>query len=164
MQGLSLPQPLFSKLPAVLLRPEDEDDPALEERTPPRESVEEGKRTTRVLVVDDAPDVLEMFGMMLRISGYEVTVATSAKEALDEAAAAQFDIIVSDIGMPEMNGYELCKRLRAFPGYKSVPMIAVTGFAQYKDRDQALASGFNEYLTKPVNPVTLLNLIEKLRE
>lgn len=105
-----------------------------------------------------------MFGMMLRLWGYEVTVATSAKEALDVASVAQFDVIVSDIGMPEMNGYELCKRLRALPGYESVPMIAVTGFAQYKDRDQALASGFDAHLSKPVNPVTLLDLIEKLRE
>jgi CheY-like chemotaxis protein len=66
--------------------------------------------------------------------------------------------------MPEMNGYELAKRLREMPGYKSVPMIAVTGFALYKDRSQALESGFDAHLSKPVNPTTLLDLIERLTE
>ena len=75
-----------------------------------------------------------------------------------------FDVIVSDIGMPEMNGYELARRLRALPGYANVPMIAVTGFSMYKDQTQALESGFNAHLSKPVNPTTLLDLIERLRE
>lgn len=114
--------------------------------------------------MDDSPDVLEMFGIMLSLSGYEVAVAASATEALEHARATQFDVIVSDIGMPEINGYELARRLRELPGYANVPMIAVTGFTRYKDHAQALESGFNAHLSKPVYPTTLLNLIERLRE
>jgi two-component system CheB/CheR fusion protein len=116
------------------------------------------------MVVDDAPDVLEMFGMILHLSGYKVSVAASASEALELAGAMQFDVIVSDIGMPEMNGYELARRLREFPGYTNVPMIAVTGFSMFKDRAQALKSGFDAHLSKPVDPVNLLDLIERLRD
>jgi len=117
-----------------------------------------------VLIVDDAPDVLEMFSMMLQLSGYDVEVAASASEALEHARSGQFDVIVSDIGMPEMNGYELARRLRKMPDYASTPMIAVTGYSMYKDQSQALESGFNAHLSKPVNPTTLLDLIEQLRK
>lgn len=163
MPGLSLPRLMVSALPPMLFSPGGVDD-SVGDASPREESYQKENRRLRVLVVDDAPDVLEMFGMMLRLSGYEVTAATCATEALEQARAAQFDLIVSDIGMPEMNGYELAQRLRAFPGYGSVPMIAVTGFTMYKDRERALESGFNAHLSKPVNPITLLDLIEKLRE
>lgn len=162
MQGLSLPYLPVSELSPYLLSPCESDDPldeALE-----RSSLRAEKRQSRVLVVDDAPDVLEMFSIMLRLSGYDVAVAASATEALEQAQGALFDVIVSDIGMPEMNGYELARRLREMPGYSNVPMIAVTGFAMYKDRTQALESGFDAHLSKPVNPTTLLDLIERLTE
>lgn len=159
MQGLSLP---VSQLPSYLCSPCGSDGPV--EEVPGKPSPGMEKRQSRVLVVDDAPDVLEMFSIMLRLSGYEVAVAASATEALEHARSALFDVIVSDIGMPEMNGYELARRLREMPNYSNVPMIAVTGFAMYKDRSQALESGFNAHLSKPVNPTTLLDLIEKLTE
>jgi CheY-like chemotaxis protein len=116
-----------------------------------------------VLVVDDAPDVTEMLAMLLRLEGYEVVTANSASSAIEEARVNQFDIIVSDIGMPNMDGYELATALRALPSYDAVPMIAVTGFSMYGDRARALASGFNEHLTKPINPTALLDLILRLR-
>ncbi|HYX42979.1 MAG TPA: response regulator, partial [Pyrinomonadaceae bacterium] len=62
-----------------------------------------------------------------------------------------------------MNGYELAEHVRALPGYERVPMIAVTGFTMYDDRDRALASGFDAFLTKPISPNDLLNLLEGLR-
>lgn len=159
MQGLSLP---VSEFPHTVFAPCGGEDPI-------KQTSEElwpglGKRQARVLVVDDAPDVLEMFSMMLKLSGYDVEVAASAAEALEHARSIQFDVIVSDIGMPEMNGYELARRLRQMPDYASVPMIAVTGYAMYKDQTQALESGFNAHLSKPVNPTTLLDLIEQLRK
>ncbi|HYO91547.1 MAG TPA: response regulator [Pyrinomonadaceae bacterium] len=162
MQGLSLPYLPVSEFPPNLFAPCGGGDPvedASEELWPGL-----GKRHARVLVVDDAPDVLEMFSMMLKLSGYDVEVAASAAEALEHARSMQFDVIVSDIGMPEMNGYELAKRLRQMPDYSHVPMIAVTGYAMYKDKSQALDSGFNAHLSKPVNPTTLLDLIEQLRK
>jgi two-component system CheB/CheR fusion protein len=163
MQGLSLPYLPVSEFPPNLFAPcEGDDDPVGNASEEPWLGL--GKRQARVLVVDDAPDVLEMFSMMLKLSGYDVEVAASATEALEQVRSIQFDVIVSDIGMPEMNGYELARRLREMPDYASVPMIAVTGYTMYKDQSQALESGFNAHLSKPVNPTTLLDLIERLTE
>lgn len=128
-----------------------------------RDSLEEGKHKPRALVVDDAQDVTEMIAMFLRHAGYEPVMAFNATEALDAARTGQFDVIVSDIGMPGMNGYELAVALRELPSYRTVPMIAVTGFSMYDDRGRALQSGFNAHLTKPINPMTLLELIKRLR-
>jgi CheY-like chemotaxis protein len=116
----------------------------------------------RALVVDDAPDVTEMIGMLMRYAGYEVVTAFSAAEAFDAARADLFDVVISDIGMPGMNGYELAEALRALPAYQSVPLIAVTGFSMYDDRARALDSGFNDFLTKPISPGHLLDVVKRL--
>ncbi len=118
----------------------------------------------RALVVDDAPDVTEMIAMFLQHAGYDAVMTFSAAEALAAAKSEQFEVIVSDIGMPGMNGYDLAVALRALPEYKDVPLIAVTGFSMYDDRGRALASGFDAHLTKPINPMTLLDLIKSLRD
>ncbi len=118
----------------------------------------------RALVVDDAPDVTEMLAMLLRYAGYEVVAVSSAPAAFATAQSERFDVVVSDIGMPGMNGYELAEALRTLPDYHAVPLIAVTGFAMYDDRDRALESGFNAFLTKPVNPMDLIELIKRLRD
>lgn len=117
----------------------------------------------RALVVDDAPDVTEMLSLLLQYAGYEVVTVYSGQQALDAARANAFDVVVSDIGMPGMNGYELAEHLRSFDSYRATPMIAVTGFSMYDDRDRALAAGFNAFLTKPVNPRDLISLVERLR-
>jgi CheY-like chemotaxis protein len=122
------------------------------------------KHRPRALVVDDAPDVTEMLAMFLEHAGYEAVMAFSATEALETAQHDRFELIVSDIGMPGMNGYDLAVALRALPEYSDVPMIAVTGFSMYDDRGRALQSGFNAHLTKPISPMTLLDLIKSLRE
>lgn len=117
----------------------------------------------RVLIVDDAPDVAEMMAMLMRHAGYAVTTAHSATVALELAGRERFDLIVSDIGMPSIDGYQLAGELRAHPDYESTPLIAVSGFSMYDDRERALASGFNEFLTKPIHPDELLELLERLR-
>lgn len=125
---------------------------------------QEGAGRPRALVVDDAPDVTEMIAMFLQHAGYDAVMTFSAAEALEAAKSEQFEVIVSDIGMPGMNGYDLAVALRALPEYRDVPLIAVTGFSMYDDRGRALASGFNAHLTKPINPMTLLDLIKSLRD
>lgn len=115
------------------------------------------------LVVDDVPDVTEMISLFLRHAGFEVATADSAQAALDLARRETFDVIISDIGMPVMNGYELAKALRELPDYHEVPMIAVTGYSMYDDRERALQSGFNAHLVKPIDPSALLDLITELR-
>ena len=130
------------------------------------ERTEELRRTKtyRALVVDDAPDVTEMIALFLRHAGFETVMAYSAFDALEAAQSEHFDVVVSDIGMPGMNGYELAVALRALPDYTAVPMIAVTGFSIYDDLGRALECGFNAHLTKPINPMTLLDLIKGLRD
>ena len=127
------------------------------------EMPQEKKNKPRALVVDDAPDVTEMLAILLQYAGYEVVTVYSGAQALDAARAEAFDVVVSDIGMPGMNGYELAAAVRALPDYQATPMIAVTGFSMYEDRDLALSSGFNAFLTKPINPRDLVNLVERLR-
>jgi CheY-like chemotaxis protein len=128
------------------------------------EALEKEKAKPRALVVDDAPDVTEMIAMFLQHAGYDAVMAFSAMEALEVARSEQFKVVISDIGMPGMNGYDLAVALRALPEYREVPLIAVTGFSMYDDRGRALQSGFNAHMTKPINPMSLLDLIKSLEE
>ncbi|MDT7688921.1 MAG: hypothetical protein QOE46_1680 [Acidobacteriota bacterium] len=116
----------------------------------------------RVLVVDDAPDVTEMIALLMSYAGYQVATAFSAAEAFDAARSGRFDAVISDIGMPGMNGYQLAEALRALPGYESTPLIAVTGFTMYDDRERARAAGFDGFLTKPINPSDLIEAVKRL--
>ena len=121
-----------------------------------------GAKCLRLLVVDDAPDVTEMIALMMSYAGYQVRMAFSAAEAFDAARGGHFDAVISDIGMPGMNGYQLAEALRALPAYESTPLIAVTGFTMYDDRERARAAGFNDFLTKPINPSDLLDAVRRL--
>src|SRR5262245_5898522 len=80
------------------------------------------------LVVDDVSDVTEMLSVFLTHAGYQVVTASSARAALEAVHKQHFDVIISDIGMPEMNGYQLAREIRLLPDYADVPMIAVTGY------------------------------------
>jgi len=119
-----------------------------------------GKR--RALVVDDVADVTDMLAVLLTHAGYDVTTAASAAEALTAARNQQFDVIISDIGMPNMNGYQLAREIRALPDYETTPMVAVTGYSMFNDRQQSLNAGFTAHMTKPIDPRALLELIEQL--
>jgi CheY-like chemotaxis protein len=119
-------------------------------------------RRGTVLVVDDVPDVTEMIQLLLKHAGYDVTTAGSAKAALQMARKQHFDLVISDIGMPEMNGYELATALRDLAAYNSTPLIAVTGYSEYDDRLRAVRAGFNVHLAKPIEPTQLLSLMSEL--
>ena len=114
------------------------------------------------LVVDDVSDVTEMLSVLMTHAGYEVSTASSAAEAIALAKENHFDIVISDIGMPEMNGYQLAEALRSLPDYGRVPMVAVTGYSMFDDRNRSLNAGFNEHVTKPIDPRAFLDLIEQL--
>jgi two-component system CheB/CheR fusion protein len=122
----------------------------------------EPKAKRKALVVDDVSDVTEMLSVLLTYAGYSVVTAASAPAALAAAQSQQFDVVISDIGMPDMNGYELARALRALPGYANVPLVAVTGYSMFDDRQRSLNSGFNAHMTKPIDPRALLDLIDKL--
>ncbi len=144
---------------------------ALASKKPPsRSTAKRAKKTTKqtsvprgkVLVVDDVPDVTEMIQLLLKHAGYDVATAASAKAALQMARQQHFDLVISDIGMPEMNGYELASALRDLADYHNTPLIAVTGYSEYDDRGRAVVAGFNVHLAKPIEPTQLLNLMTEL--
>ncbi len=114
------------------------------------------------LVVEDYEDIATMLAVILEHAGWHTTIALSADSALAAAESAHFDVIVSDIGLPKMNGYELMRRLRQMPGCRRAVAVAVTGFACYDDRQRALAAGFDDHFMKAVNPSTLVKRIESL--
>ncbi len=130
------------------------------EAAPSDNGQQTGGRKPHALVVDDVPDITMLLAIMLRRVGYDVTTAHSATDALDQARSQLFDLVVSDIGMPVMDGYALASALRAMPDYQSVPIVAVTGFDQYDDRERALSAGFNAHLKKPIDQGKLMELIK----
>ena len=122
----------------------------------------EPQQRKTALVVDDVADVTEMLAVVLTHAGYSVVTAASAPAALNAARERQFDVIISDIGMPEMNGYQLAREVRLLPGYATVPMVAVTGYSMFDDKERSTNAGFNAHMTKPIDPRALLDLIDHL--
>ena len=116
----------------------------------------------RILLVDDDAATLETLGELLTAEGAKVTTATSAYAALEKAKNGDFDLVVSDIGMPGMDGIELIARLRKLPKAARWPAIAVTGFGRLEDAQKAKAAGFDLHLTKPVSLEALSEALVKL--
>ncbi|HSS19054.1 MAG TPA: PAS domain S-box protein [Pyrinomonadaceae bacterium] len=117
-----------------------------------------------ILVVDDSPETTEMLGKLLELEGAFVELARSGIEALDIAKRKRFDLVVSDISMPEMDGYELLKSLRELPEMENVPAVALTGYGRNVDIDRAKQEGFAEHLTKPLDIDKLLKIVRELTE
>jgi len=116
----------------------------------------------RVLIIEDSSDTLNMLQVVFEMSGYEATLCQTPTEALRVAASMWFDIIISDIGMPEIDGYELLARLRQIPRLRDVPAVALTGYASHADAERARAAGFDAHIAKPVDPTELATRIEEL--
>jgi CheY-like chemotaxis protein len=111
-----------------------------------------------VLVVDDEEDVRDLLRIVLESAGMTVHAAGSARDALDELETTRVDLIISDIGMPDEDGYSFIRSVRALPATDKagIPAIALTAFARNEDRTRALLEGFNVHMTKPVEPAELL--------
>ncbi len=116
----------------------------------------------QVLIVEDSPDTLAFLSAIFQQKGCNVMAASSAPEALKLAADNRPTVIISDIGMPGMDGYELLKELRRLPGLNQVPAIAISGYAMDEDRERAAAAGFTAHVAKPVDVDDLFALIQKL--
>jgi signal transduction histidine kinase len=115
-----------------------------------------------VLVVEDSPDTLSLLQMLFTKKGCRVMAAESAPQALRLASTEAPAVIISDIGLPEMDGYELLAKLRGLPGLEKVPAIALSGYAMGEDRERALAAGFIAHVAKPIDPEELFALVQKL--
>jgi CheY-like chemotaxis protein len=142
--------------------------PPLSSTLPPsaRETPDGGRlRGVHVLVVDDNDDTRELIAMALEMEGAKVTQADSVPSAISAAASDNFDILLSDLGMPGEDGYELVRRLRAgepTSWARQMPAVAVTAFARQEDRLKALAAGFQEHLPKPFDVLSLVDLVARL--
>jgi len=117
---------------------------------------------TKFLVVDDSEDTIQMLEHLLKLGGGDVTTASDGAEALKIAARTKFDVILSDISMPEMDGFEFLRRLRQLKGLQNVPVIAITGFGRTDDIKRVRSAGFYSHLTKPLNVQQLAHLLEQI--
>lgn len=109
----------------------------------------------RALVVDDNPDAADSTAMLVRSAGHEVRLAYDAITALDIAARFRPDVVLLDIGLPDMDGYRLARRLRALDGLERVYLVAVSGYGSPADRTSSREAGIDRHLVKPVDPAAL---------
>jgi CheY-like chemotaxis protein/two-component sensor histidine kinase len=119
---------------------------------------------TRILVVDDQEDARELLELILEHAGAEVATAASAVEALSKLQQSKIDVLVSDVGMPEHDGFELMRNVRALGPASggSVPAIALTAYASAEDRRKSLEAGFEQHISKPVEPARFVAVVAQL--
>jgi signal transduction histidine kinase len=117
----------------------------------------------RVLVVDDNKDAAESLAMLLSMNGHEVCTAYGGAAGLEQAVSFKPNVIVLDLGMPGMDGYEVARRVRQLPGGRAIVLVALTGWGQEEDRHRTQEAGFDFHLVKPVDPATLEELLATLR-
>ncbi len=119
--------------------------------------------STRVLVVDDNADSVAMLTMLLEMKGHVTAMAQSGPEALEKAESFRPDVVVLDIGLPGMDGYEVAGRLRQRPGGQGMTLVALTGWGSDEDRQRTREAGFNHHFTKPVDPEALERILDEIR-
>jgi CheY-like chemotaxis protein len=117
----------------------------------------------RILVADDNEDAAQSLATLLEAVGHEVATAYDGLDAVESAAALRPDVVVLDIGMPTLDGYEAARRIRAGLGGSGMLLIALTGWGQPGDQRQAAAAGFNLHLTKPVDPTKIVAMLAEHR-
>jgi PAS domain S-box-containing protein len=117
----------------------------------------------RILIVDDNTDSVESLYLLLEATGNRPFTALDGEQALDEAERVRPEVILLDIGLPKLNGYEVCRRLRQEPWAKSILIVALTGWGQESDRKKSKAAGFDEHMTKPLDFNVLMRLLAEKR-
>lgn len=113
----------------------------------------------RILIIEDSPLNMELVTVLLETAGHELLQAERAQDGIEIARQQPFDLIVTDINMPGIDGIQAARMLRAQPETRSIPLIALTAMAMEGDRERILAAGFNEYIAKPFDHTTLLNTV-----
>lgn len=116
----------------------------------------------KILIVDDDIDSLKLIGLMLQRNGYEVVAASAGNQALSKASAEVPDLIILDVMMPDMNGYEVCRRLRANPVTQAIPIIMFTAKTLIDDKVAGFEAGADDYLTKPTHPAELASRVKAI--
>ena len=116
----------------------------------------------RILIIDDSPANLKLLRVLLLTEGFRVTTATNAMDALSSVAAEPPDLVLTDVQLPDMNGLDLARRLKADPRSASVPVVAVTAYAMSGDKARALDAGCDAYVSKPIDTRALPGLLRSL--
>ncbi|MEJ0084236.1 MAG: ATP-binding protein [Pseudomonadota bacterium] len=154
-EGLGKGSEFIVHLPHKVLAPKNEATQEADSGAANASSVRRG----RVLVADDNRDAAESLALVLRFAGYEVFIAFGGAEALEIAARERPDAGLIDIGMPGMSGHEVARRMRHEAWGKNAVLIALTGWGQEQDKQAAIAAGFDEHMTKPVDPVDVERML-----
>lgn len=115
----------------------------------------------RILVVEDSPTALYVVADMLAKDGYEVVKATDGEEALRLAAEEQPNLILLDVILPKLNGYQVCRRIKAAPETQRIPVVMITSKSKSTDRNWGLEQGADGYIVKPVDPDALRDVINQ---
>jgi len=118
--------------------------------------------TKRILVVEDQEDLRGILRDLLTSSGYEMLEAADGKAGVDKATGEKPDLVLMDIQMPVMDGYDATRQIKADPDLKPIPIVAVSSFAMKGDEEKARASGCDHYITKPYSPMQLLKTVRGL--
>lgn len=116
----------------------------------------------KILIVDDDIDSLKLIGLMLQRHGYEVVAANAGNQALSKAVSDHPDLIILDVMMPDMDGYEVCRRLRANPDTRAIPIIMFTAKTLVDDKVAGFEAGADDYLTKPTHPAELASRVKTI--
>ena len=114
----------------------------------------------RVLVVDDLEDTVELACMLIEMMGHDVRGATSGRQALEVAAQHQAQVVICDIGMPDISGYEVARALRRAQPSAPLHLAAITGWGERADRVEALAAGFDQHFLKPTTEAVLRQILD----
>lgn len=115
----------------------------------------------KILVVEDNEANIYLMEFILKKNGFDVTVAKTASEGIDFAQKGDFDLILMDIQLPDMDGHEAVRRIREFESCKKIPIVAVTSYAMAGDREKAISAGCSGYIEKPINPDTFISEIQR---
>lgn len=116
----------------------------------------------RVLAVDDDPTILRLLQVNLEMEGHDVLTAENGQSALAVIRAERPEVVLLDVMMPEMDGFQVCEAVRADPDIAGTPIVFVSARAQQSDLDRGYASGADGYITKPFDPLELIETIERL--
>ncbi len=132
--------------------------------SPPTEKAKPTGPSLRVLVVDDNVDTAESLEMLLRESGHDVRTAHDGPAALEAARDYRPNVVLLDIGLPELDGYEVAKRMRQQPVLQNVVLVAMTGYGQESDRQRSREAGFDHHLVKPADFEQLQEILATVSE
>jgi CheY-like chemotaxis protein len=116
----------------------------------------------KILIAEDEPDIRELVAFMLRFAGYEVMASSNGEEAVQSATRERPDLILMDVRMPKMTGYEACRIMKASPDLRDVPVVFLSAKGQESEIQSGLEAGAEEYLLKPFSPDELTNRVRTI--